>query len=387
MVGWQRGNGATGQRGALRIFYLGWSTAHQNSMDFINSFLHAPEDIRSRLVLDPENPEYVFVFPFIYTDTNLFDEFKKYYYINKDSDYSKVFIYHSGEAIEPDLNIFDYAATPCSAIQEDERICRIHPNIYWLNSENYINTFTYQDALNKVKNNNLKFCNFIYSNPNAHPIRDQLFYKLSEYKRVDSLGPHLNNVNTQGSRRDDNWQQISVDLKSNYKFTIAVENAQLRGYTTEKLLTSFQAHTVPIYFGNPNITEEYNPEAFINFYDYENLDSLMAKIKEIDEDDELWAKMVSAPWQTEAQLDDYNKQLANYHNFLRKIFAPTSIEEKIKRPVGTLGQWYRYWFFNRKEPIGPIELKLRQIAQKILISLGLLGAVHNILKKLGLREE
>ena len=34
--------------------------------------------------------------------------------------------------------------------------------------------------------------------------------------------------------------------------------------------------------------------------------------------------------ENKAQLDDYNKQLENYHNFLRKIFAPTSIEEKIK---------------------------------------------------------
>lgn len=352
----------------LRIFYIDGSVVSQNSIDYINAYLNAPDDIKSRLVIDAKNPEYIFVFPIVYGAVHLFNDFKKYYYINQDSDYSKIFIYLSGEAVEPDLNIFDYAITPCSAIREEDRICRIHPSLFWLNGENYINTFTYQDALNKVKNNDLKFCNFIYSNGNAYPFRDQLFYELSKYKKVDSLGRHLKNVNIPDTRNNTNWQQLSVGLKSEYKFSIAAENAQVKGYVTEKLLTSFQAHTVPIYFGNPEIAEEYNPEAFINCNDYKNFDDLIARIKEIDENDELWAKIVSTPWQTDAQLNDYNNNLVNYHNFLRKIFdTHKSIEEKIKRPVGTLSKCYRNWCFER---INPNELKLRKIAKKLLRVIG-----------------
>jgi len=34
-------------------------------------------------------------------------------------------------------------------------------------------------------------------------------------------------------------------------------------------MTSLKANTVPIYFGNPNIAKDFNPEAFINVNDYE----------------------------------------------------------------------------------------------------------------------
>ena len=359
----------------IRFYYIGESVATDAGL---KAYLKAPEDINSRLVLDAENPEYVFVMPFMYFSYKEFDEFKKYYYVNQDSDKSKVFIYLSGEAVEPDFTIFDYSITCYSLFNDGERAFRLHPNNFWLGAKNYINTFTYQDALNKVKNDNLKFCNFIYSNSQAHETRDKLFYKLSEYKRVDSLGPHLNNVNTQGSRNQGNWQQISIELKSNYKFSIAVENAVFRGYTTEKLLTSFQAHTVPIYFGNPKVTEEFNPEAFINFNDFNNdFDALIARVKEIDEDDELWAKIVSTPWQTEQQVKACEENLNNYHDFLRKIFN----SHEIMRPMGTLGKWYRNWFFTRQQPISPLELKLRQFAQRTLKSLGLLKHYYALKNK------
>ena len=354
----------------IRVYYIGENFAPEDSLDYLQAYLKAPEDIRSRLVIDIKNPEYVFVFPFIYGSASLFNKFKKYYYVNDDADSSKVFIYHSGEAVEPDFNIFDYAITCNSLFNDGERAFRLHPNIFWLNAKNCTNTFTYQDALNKVKNNNLKFCNFIYSNSQAHEIRDKLFYKLSEYKQVDSHGQHLNNVGTQGSRNDPNAGRILHDIKSKYKFSIAAENAICRGYTTEKLLTSFQAHTVPIYFGNPKVAEEFNPEAFINFNDFNNdFDALIARVKEIDNDDELWAKIVSTPWQTDKQVRDFEDNLNNYHDFLRKIFN----SHEIMRPIGTLGKWYRQWFFNSfiTHKRG-LDLKMRQAARKILKILGLL---------------
>lgn len=38
------------------------------------------------------------------------------------------------------------------------------------------------------------FCNFIYANRKSHPNRDAMFYKLSAFRFVNSLGPHLNNT-------------------------------------------------------------------------------------------------------------------------------------------------------------------------------------------------
>lgn len=48
-------------------------------------------------------------------------------------------------------------------------------------------------------------------------MRDKLFYNLSEYKRVDSLGKHLNNVNTKGTGYLGHHKDC-VTLKEPYKF-------------------------------------------------------------------------------------------------------------------------------------------------------------------------
>ena len=334
-----------------------------------NYWRYLDEDIISNLEWDDEDPEFVFATSRVYLNQELFNKFKELYLKDK----SRIYILFGDEALEADLNIYDYALTFNGDLRDRDRICRIPPALFFNFHDE--NNFTHQDALNKIKNNNLKFCNFIYSNPNAHELRDKLFYKLSEYKRVDSLGPHLNNVNTKGSRNQGNWQQISIELKSNYKFSIAAENACFNGYTSEKLMTSLKAHTVPIYFGNPNIAKDFNPEAFINVNDYENLDALLAKIKEIDEDNELWAKIVSTPWRTEEHIKYYEQQVLNYKNFIKNIFdVNVPLADKKRLPVGTWASWYADWYFDNM-PVQKqgLDLKLRQAARKILKFLGLLN--------------
>ena len=45
----------------------------------------------------------------------------------------------------------------------------------------------------KIRREKTEFCNFVFSNPNAH-LRNNLFSKLSQYKRVDSGGKAYNNI-------------------------------------------------------------------------------------------------------------------------------------------------------------------------------------------------
>ena len=112
------------------------------------------------------------------------------------------------------------------------------------------------------------------------------------------------------------WSELSRMIKSKYKFSIASENARYKGYTSEKLLTSFEAHTVPIYWGNPYVTEEFNPEAFVNCMDYESFDEVVKRVKEIDEDDDLWAYMVSRQWQTDEQKKSSEQLFVRYLRFI-----------------------------------------------------------------------
>jgi len=202
---------------------------------------------------------------------------------------------------------------------------------------------TFEDA-KRILNKKEKFCNFLYSNYKAHSMRDRLFYKISEYQQVESLGKHLNNVGTRGTGFQGHCSETTY-LKMPYKFSIAAENASYEGYTSEKILTSFQAHTIPIYWGNPLIAEQFNEKAFINVHKYTDLNELIKVIKRINESDELWCNMVSQPWQTEEQIRADEQRMWDYINFFDGIFSKCGLGAK-RAPEGNCPNVYKRFFWN-----------------------------------------
>ena len=134
-------------------------------------------------------------------------------------------------------------------------------------------------------------------------------------------------------------------MKENYKFSIASENCGFQGYTSEKILTSLQAHTVPIYWGDPDVDLVVNPKCFINCNDFDTLDEVLQKVKEIDNNDDLWCEMVSQPWFTEKQLEERIQRNKNYHKFMLSLLCK-SIDSLTTRPNGTFQYVYRAWFLN-----------------------------------------
>lgn len=136
-------------------------------------------------VYDEEAPDYLVVSPFIYRDIRQFMRFRKF---SARDDMIRIF--WASECISPDMNIFDYAISFDRKLSDMDRIAS---RPYGVSLP--LNDLTEADALNLIRSKK-RFCNFIYSNAQAHSNRDKLFRSLSKYKRVDSLGPHLNNVNT-----------------------------------------------------------------------------------------------------------------------------------------------------------------------------------------------
>lgn len=290
---------------------------------------------------DSNDPSVVFASEMIYCDKRCFESFKKLFRNQK-----RIFVFHGGEAIYPDMNLFDYAITQATDFSSNNRITRMPPHFFYQRSllqGDFKNSLNEEEARKILSNR--KFCNFIYSNPFSHPMRDQLFYNILEYKPIDSLGAHLNNTNIPPSRRETNWAELSVKLKANYKFSIACENALCCGYTSEKLLTSFQAHTVPIYWGNPAVTKEYNENAFINLHSFDSFDELLKRIEYIDTHDEEWIKMVTSPWQTEEQVKYTTYEMKAYLAFMEYLLRIDSMPKK-EIPSGTFTNVYRDSFFN-----------------------------------------
>lgn len=252
------------------------------------------------------------------------------------------------EAIFPDLNIFDYAISFVNKFDCQDRVLHL-PYLEMLNMQGYgalIASIDFKSCLNDPVINKMKFCNFIYGNNRGHQMRERLFWKISEYKQVDSLGKFLNNVAIENTRENIDWLQKSIELKQKYKFSIAAENASFPGYTSEKIITSMLAGTIPIYWGNPWVADEYNDESFINVMQYDSLDEVVEVIKRLDEDEEAYHNMLLKPWRTEKQINDYNINVNKFYNAFYNIFMVEK-EEAYRRPEGCWpDQMYPDFFYS-----------------------------------------
>ncbi|EED90150.1 THAPSDRAFT_269403, partial [Thalassiosira pseudonana CCMP1335] len=60
-------------------------------------------------------------------------------------------------------------------------------------------------------------------------------------------------------------QGANAELFSHYRYALVMENTEVEGYVSEKILDAFLSGTVPIYFGSRFVFNVFNPRAFIYF--------------------------------------------------------------------------------------------------------------------------
>lgn len=322
----------------------------QRRIFFLHPKIKCEEDVRKYIkineknlgfefVWDEANPDYLFVSECFYTIQN----YEKLFFNKRYTEAIKIFF--SGECIEPDLNLFDYSVVFNKNLKCEDRIGRIPLVLFYFDKIDLGN----QTVLSKKDLENKKyFCNFIYSNANAHPKRDELFHVVSKYKKVDSLGKHLNNTNNPYPRESENWKENSIKLKSGYKFSISAENAMFQGYTSEKIMTSFLSRSIPIYWGNPLVDLEFNSKAFINAGNFDVEEELLEFIKRIDNDNNLWLEMINEPWQTKEQIERSKIEYDDYKRYIQNIFLQSKIDAK-RCGEGTFPSIYTDWCNNRRQ--------------------------------------
>lgn len=225
-------------------------------------------------------------------------------------------IYFTGENDVPDFNFCDYGMG-FQHITFEDRYLRFPLYLFYKGYERLGKKQVDKSLVNR------KFCNFVYSNSMySTPLREQFFHRLSEYKKVDSGGRLLNNV---GGPVSDKMTFIR-----DYKFTIAFENSALSGYTTEKLMEPMVVNSLPIYWGNPNVHSDFNPESIINIQLFNNMDEAVEEIIRLDKDDEAYLQKLSLPWQTKEQQEkDWMQELVA---FLCNIFDQP-FEQAVRRTV------------------------------------------------------
>lgn len=254
-------------------------------------------------------------------------------------------IFLAYEAFFPDMNLFDYAICFNNQMICEDRILKL-PYIEFLRvAENKVLLANPKKDAEKILWEKEKFCNFIYGNPQGHMMRECIFYAIEQYARVDALGSFLNNTSINNTRLDPDWLSISIELKKPYKFSIAAENATFPGYTSEKLLTSMEANTIPIYWGNPYVSYEYNQKSFINVMEYKTVEEAVEYIKDLDQNDSLFIQMMEEPWRTERQQEETRQEILLFYDKIGQILSTF----EIKRPEGTFVDIIYPRFFEKSE--------------------------------------
>lgn len=260
-------------------------------------------------VIISEEPDYIFFSNF----NPLFDHME---YNNC------IKIFYTQENIMPDFNFCDYAIG-FDNLNLGDRYMR-YP-IYFI--ENRYGHAWKRMLIKHKDNDELQkdgFCSFVVSNGEADILRQQAFDKLNEYKRIASGGRYLNNIGMT------NGVENKIEFESNYKFSLCFENSSHAGYSTEKIVEAFAAKTIPIYWGDSNICDIFNSKSFINVMDFESLDDLMDRIREIDEDDSLYKKILNEPALKNDASNVWEEKQKELDVFLNHIFEQ-SYEQAFRR--------------------------------------------------------
>ena len=97
-----------------------------------------------------------------------------------------------------------------------------------------------------------------------------------------------------GGKYKNNIGNISskIEFLTSYKFSIAMENSEADGYGSEKIVESFLAGTIPIYYGDYMIDEYINPKSFILIRGVKDMLKKIEYIKKIDNSDKIYRKML-----------------------------------------------------------------------------------------------
>lgn len=245
-----------------------------------------------------DNPQFVFV-------SSFYEPFEY-------AKYDCVRIFYTAEPIAPDFSSFDYC-TGFDYISAGDRYLRYpYYALRWREKE--LDEGKYEllseEKAKKVIQEKEYFCNLICSHDTDTNLRKRVFDKLSEYKKVDSVGTYLNNqpngfVVSYGTSKD------SFLKKS--KFTIAVESLSLPGFTTEKIMEALFMHSIPIYYGDTMITNVFNKDSFISIDDVNNLDDILERIIELDQNDDKYLEMLmKQPFIQKDHIETINKQFEEF---------------------------------------------------------------------------
>lgn len=304
-----------------------------------------------KVIIDNGNPDFVI--------SSVFGN------INNVLKYSCPRIQYIGQSQSTDFTLFDYSIDfdflELKDINWKDRHFRLPLGFCeWHNqlSKKISKVPTYKEA-EEIWSSKTKFCNFVYGHKSQLGIRERLLEAIEKYKHVDSAGRFNNNM---PNGRIVSYAGDKIDFLKDYKFTIACEALTFPGFVTEKIIHAFYADSIPIYLGDPLVDKTYNPESFINVNKYKTLDEVVDRIIEIDNNKELFIKMIRAPKYSVEY--EYDKVMKRYEEFLLYIFNQKP-EEAYRRQLYYSAEYWENELKKRFSWQPPKPSLIKRICRKI----------------------
>jgi hypothetical protein len=197
-------------------------------------------------------------------------------------------IFYTGENLRPNYEDCDYSFT-FDFLDYGGRNIRIPLwmlQIDWFNKGGYSNP-QFVIPVSELKQSRYsvrpktKFCSIVFNTP--RPNRIEILKKLSKYKQIDCFGQPFGNH----FYGEDN----KYDIISNYKFNICFENTIYPGYYTEKLIHAKIAGCIPLYCADDQCNQDFNPQSFLNLYNFDSMESYIEKIIDLDRNQQSYEDM------------------------------------------------------------------------------------------------
>jgi hypothetical protein len=243
--------------------------------------------------------------------------------------YSCPRLFYTAENIRPDFRFCDFAVTFDYNNSQKHLRLPLYP-IYFDNK-----TLTQSRDIEVLLNHKQSFCSFVVSNATESEERIKFFHELSKYKEVASGGKYNNNVDGPVPNKREFIRQ--------YLFNIAFENTSYPGYTTEKIAEPWVEGCIPIYWGDPEVTRDINPDCFINMHDFTSFDEAIAYIKKVDLSEALQIKYLSSPFYRNNEVPEHLKDEVIAKNL--KHFIDQCLEGLPKKAACW---WHKPYYYVRK---------------------------------------
>lgn len=313
----------------VKIHFIGFWPVFQNDNNMFYNILKN----RYHVVLDDKDPDFLICsplgVPFEYTK------------------YDCPRIMYTGEYFSADFTSIDYFIG-FDDISFGDRSFRLPLYLYSDHCQYPPSDPLTHDQAMKILKSKEYFCNYIFGHQTQMGIREEILDGLAAYRRVECAGTHRNNMPNGLTLNIQN----KFDFMKKCKFSIAAESVSYPGFTSEKIGHAFRTCSIPIYYGDPDVTKDFNENSFVNYSSFENVDALVKRVIELDQNDDLYIEMLCQYRYVQANFEAV--MLEKFTQYLYNIFDQDK-EEAYRRPRYYRSQLHENYLheFNRTQTALP----------------------------------